>query len=235
MKKSTAIILAAGCGSRMKNKKNKLYIDLLGRPVITYPLDAFEESDVTQIILVVAAGDEDYVREEIVSRYGYSKVTRIISGGSLRCLSVYEGLKAIDDTEYVLIHDGARAFITKDLVNLCLQEVEKYKACIAGVPAKDTIRIVDNEDVAVDTPPRRHMWQVQTPQCFVYSEICDAFSAMEAAGDYSVTDDGMVMEIYGNRKIKMIRGSYENIKITTRDDIVTGKAILNARMAKEKE
>ena len=235
MKKTTAIILAAGCGSRMDNKNNKLYIDLLGKPVITYPLDEFEQSDIDEIILVTGPEDVEYVRKEIVDRFGYRKVSRVVGGGSLRCLSVYEGLKAIGDTDYVLIHDGARAFVTKDLINRCIDRVGEYKACIAGVPAKDTIRVVDRDDMAVKTPPRRHLWQVQTPQCFVFSEICRAFEAMEEAGDYSVTDDGMVMELYGSRKIKMIEGSYDNIKITTPDDIIAGEAILNARLTKEKE
>ncbi|MFR3343800.1 MAG: 2-C-methyl-D-erythritol 4-phosphate cytidylyltransferase [Anaerobutyricum sp.] len=130
---------------------------------------------------------------------------------------------------YVLIHDGARAFITPELIEFCIEQVKKDKSCVMGMPVKDTIKIVDEDRYAVSTPPRSTMWQIQTPQCFVTAEIREAYQKMMEAGDDSVTDDGMVMETYGIRGVRMIKGSYENMKITTPEDMLLGEAILKGR------
>lgn len=250
--KVAAIVLAGGIGSRMvrqlqKEKGDdeshfpkKQYMNLLGKPMLTYALDAFEQSRVDEICLVVSPGDCDYVREDIVVPYGYQKVSRMAEGGKERYLSVYQGLLALEkdwgDAEgYVLIHDAARALITPDLVNRCINQVQKDKACVMGMPSKDTIRLVDEEGWSKGTPPRKSMWIVHTPQCFVFREILDAFEKMIEAGDETVTDDGMVMERFGCRNVRMFEGSYENIKITTPDDIVTGEAILEKRLVRKSE
>ena len=229
--KVTAIVLAAGRGNRMNFNIRKQYLELLGRPMICYTLDAFEASSVDEIILMVGPGEEDFVRETIVEAEGYKKVRKIVTGGRQRHESVYLGLETGEPEGYVLIHDGARAFITPELVDICIESVKKYKACIMAMPVKDTIKIVDRHDTVVDTPERKTLWQMQTPQCFVYDEILQAFRKLIASGDQTgITDDGMVMEKFGSRKIRLVRGSYENIKITTQDDLVYGEAILRARM-----
>ena len=128
-----------------------------------------------------------------------------------------------------VIHDGARAFITSELIEFCIDQVKKDKTCVMGMPVKDTIKIVDEDRYAVSTPPRSTMWQIQTPQCFVTAEIREAYQKMMEAGDDSVTDDGMVMETYGIRGVRMIKGSYENMKITTPEDMLLGEAILKGR------
>lgn len=231
----TAIVLAAGRGTRMHSETQKQYMALAGRPVITYALDAFSASGAEDIVLVVAPGEVDYAREHIVERYGYTKVRKIVEGGAERYHSVYRALCAVEADGYVLIHDGARAFITTVLIDFCIAEVKKDKSCVMGMPVKDTIKIVDEKHYALSTPPRDTMWQVQTPQCFLTAEIREAYRRMFAAGDTAVTDDGMVMETYGVRGVRMIAGSYENIKITTPEDMVLGEAILANRRDSDEE
>ena len=227
--KVIAVVLAAGKGSRMHSKIQKQYLELLGRPVITYTLEAFENSRVDEVILVVGSGEIDFAREEIVKKFHYQKVTQIIPGGKERYDSVYMGLCAGEEVQgetYVLIQDGARAFITSEQVNQCIEAVKEYKACVMAMPVKDTIKIVDEDNYSLSTPDRSRMWQMQTPQCFVLPEIRDAYREMMNAGDRTVTDDAMVMERYGNRRVKLIEGSYDNIKITTPEDLIIGEAIL---------
>ena len=214
--KVTAIVLAAGKGSRMHSEIQKQYMTLLDRPVITYALEAFEKSSVDDIILVVAPGEIEYAQENILDKYDYKKVSGIITGGAERYDSVYKALCSMPEEGYVLIHDGARAFITSELIEFCIDQVKKDKSCVMGMPVKDT-------------PPRSTMWQIQTPQCFVTAEIREAYQKMMEAGDDSVTDDGMVMETYGIRGVRMIKGSYENMKITTPEDMLLGEAILKGR------
>lgn len=227
--KVIAVVLAAGKGSRMQSEIQKQYLELLGRPVITYTLDAFENSRVDEVILVVGPGEIEFVREEIIKKYHYQKVSQLIPGGKERYNSVYMGLCAGGESgeeTCVLIQDGARAFITSKQVNQCIDGVKKYKACVMAMPVKDTIKIADEENYVVSTPDRSRMWQMQTPQCFVLSEIRHAYKKMLDADERNVTDDAMVMERYGNRRVKMIEGSYDNIKITTPEDLVIGEAIL---------
>ncbi len=229
--KVTAIVLAAGKGNRMNYDIRKQYLELLGRPMICYTLDAFEASPVDEIILMVGPGEERFVRETIVEAEGYRKVKKIVTGGKQRHDSVYLGLKAGDPEGYVLIHDGARAFITPELIEICIEAVKRDKACIMAMPVKDTIKIVDENDMVVATPSRKCLWQMQTPQCFVYEEILQAFCKLMAGNDQTgITDDGMVMEKFGSRKIRLVRGSYENFKITTQEDLIYGEAILRYRL-----
>lgn len=235
--KTTAIVLAAGKGSRMHANTQKQYMELLGKPVIAYTLDSFEASDVDEILLVVGDGEIPFVKKEIIEKFGYKKVSGIVTGGKERYESVYQGLcgkKAGTENEYVLIHDGARAFITPELINKCIEDVKRYDACVMAVPVKDTIKIVDEKQYAVSTPDRSVMWQMQTPQCFRQNEIREAYQKMLHHGDTCMTDDAMVMEQYGNRRVKMIMGSYENIKITTPDDLILGEAILKNSKKKMK-
>ena len=207
----------------------KQYMLIKSRPLVYYALKAFEESTVDEVILVTGEDEIDYCKEYIVDRYHFNKVTKIVPGGWERYASVYFGLEAIEDADYVLIHDGARPMINAELVQKCIYYVKKYRACVVGMPSKDTIKVVDEENYAVRTPERKTLWQVQTPQCFVTAEIREAYQKMMEAGDDSVTDDGMVMETYGIRGVRMIKGSYENMKITTPEDMLLGEAILKGR------
>ena len=232
--RTAAIVLAAGKGSRMHMDIQKQYAEILGRPVIAHTLDSFEASEVDEIILVVGEGEIPFAREQIVERFGYKKVSRIVTGGKERYESVYEGLCAAQDITYALIHDGARAFITPELIAQCIRDVKRYDACVMAVPVKDTIKIVDEEQYSISTPDRSVMWQMQTPQRFRLSEIREAYRQMLENGDTTMTDDAMVMEKYGSRRVKMIMGSYENIKLTTPGDFILGEAILQNMKKQER-
>ncbi len=231
--KTTAILMGAGRGTRMKSKQQKVYMDLVGKPVIIYALQAFEQSEVDEIILVVSEKDIEYVKKEIAEKYHCRKVVHIIGGGAERYESVYKGLLCADSLDeedrYVLIHDCARAFILPEQVNECIRQVSKLGACCMGMPVKDTIRVVDESHYGINTLDRSTLWLVQTPQCFILSEILAAFEKMFVAGDQDITDDVMILERYGNRKVKMIEGGYDNIKITTPEDMPMGEAILKKR------
>lgn len=219
-KKHTAIVLAAGKGSRMQSAVPKQYLELCGKPVLYYSLAAFEESFIDEIILVAGKDDISYCKEQIVERYGFQKVTEIIAGGAERYLSVYQGLLAAEEADYIYIHDGARPFVDAAILSDAKACVEQYQACVAGMPVKDTIKIVDAEDFAKETPERKYVWQVQTPQVFSYALVREAYDMlMEDRDAYSVTDDAMVVETMLNYPVKLFQASYKNIKITTPEDL----------------
>ncbi|MBR5127226.1 MAG: 2-C-methyl-D-erythritol 4-phosphate cytidylyltransferase, partial [Roseburia sp.] len=176
--KTTAIVLAAGAGKRMNSKVQKQYLLLKEKPVLYYSLKAFEESQVEDIILVVGAGEIEYCQKEIIEKYGIQKVRAIVAGGKERYHSVYEGLKAAGQTDYVLIHDGARPFVSQAIIERTIAAVSEYKACVVGMPVKDTIKIADEAGYAKETPNRSRVWMVQTPQAFSYSLIYDAYTRM---------------------------------------------------------
>jgi 2-C-methyl-D-erythritol 4-phosphate cytidylyltransferase len=215
----TAIVLAAGAGKRMNSDVHKQYLALAGKPVLYYSLRAFEESNISDIVLVVGKGEIDYCKKEIVDRYHITKVSHITEGGRERYNSVYEGLKCAAGSDYVLIHDGARPLVSREIIDRSMIEVARCDACIVGMPVKDTIKKVDEEGFAIETPQRKSLWQVQTPQSFSYELIMEAYGTAIAENDDSITDDAMVVEKYSGRKVKVIEGSYTNIKITTPEDI----------------
>lgn len=224
--KVIAIVLAAGKGKRMKSDTAKQYMMLGKYPVIYYSLKQFEQSGVDEIILVVGEGEVEYCRKEIVEKFQIKKVTNIIEGGKERYESVYYALATIKEGEYVLIHDGARPMITEEIIASSIENVKQYRACVVGVPVKDTIKFVDKDNYAKETPDRNFIWAVQTPQSFQLQIIKQAYENMMVSEDKSVTDDAMVVERYTKQSIKMIMGSYENIKITTPEDLAIAKCFL---------
>ena len=152
--KIAAIVLAAGEGKRMGSGIPKQYMLIKSRPLVYYALKAFEESAVDEVILVTGEDEIDYCKEYIVDRYHFNKVKKIVPGGWERYASVYFGLEAIEDADYVLIHDGARPMISAELIQKCIYYVKKYRACVVGMPSKDTIKVVDEENYAIRTPER---------------------------------------------------------------------------------
>lgn len=224
--KYTAIVLVAGSGKRMNSKVHKQYLIIQDRPVLYYSLKAFEDSAVDEIVLVVGKGEEKFCRKEIVDKYGISKVKAIVEGGKERYHSVFEGLKQTSDADYVLIHDGARPFVNQDIIRRCMQEVQKYQACVVGMPVKDTIKIADEEGYAKQTPDRKNVWMIQTPQTFSYALIYEAYEEMLKTEDTAITDDAMVLERIKGKKSKLIEGSYRNIKITTPEDLLIANVYL---------
>ena len=224
--KYAAIVLAAGSGKRMNSQVHKQYLIIQDRPVLYYSLKEFEDSAVDEIVLVVGKGEEKFCRKEIVDKYGISKVKAIVEGGKERYHSVYEGLKQTSDADYVLIHDGARPFVNQDIIRRCMQEVQKYQACVVGMPVKDTIKIADEEGYAKQTPDRKNVWMIQTPQTFSYALIYEAYEEMLKTEDTAITDDAMVLERIKGKKSKLIEGSYRNIKITTPEDLLIANVYL---------
>ena len=168
---------------------------------------------------MVGKGQETYCKKEIVEKYQIQKVKKIVTGGEERYHSVWNGLKEVYKDGYVFIHDGARPFIDQEMIRRVYEEVVQHKACVAGMPVKDTIKIVDTSEFAEETPDRSRVWLVQTPQAFENNLIKNAYKILVEKEEYSVTDDAMVVEKILGKKVKLVRGSYENIKITTPEDL----------------
>ena len=240
-KRCTAIVLSAGSGSRMQSDVAKQYMILAGKPVIWYSLNVVEKSVVIDdCILVAGAGDLEFVREEIIQKYGFSKVDLIVAGGEERYLSVMNALRAIEAGElhtsnrdgYLFIHDGARPFLTEEMLIRLADTVEEYHACVAAVPAKDTIKIADDKGFALQTPDRRNVWSVQTPQVFdtqlameAYERLAGRLQRLREQG-IAITDDAAVVELFTDYRVKMVEGSYRNIKLTTPEDMLVAEAFM---------
>lgn len=225
MSKITAIVLAAGSGSRMHSDTKKQFIEINGKPVVWYSLNAFENSRVDEILLVVPEGEREHAQAEFVDKYGFKKVAMVITGGAHRYDSVYHGLEHTTG-DYVLIHDAARPMITNEIIERCIDGAMEYKACVAGVPVKDTIKEVDEAKNVINTPDRDTLYITQTPQAFDYDLVHESYIKLFGSGDQNVTDDAMVVEQFGKQKVKFVEGSYENIKITTPEDLLIAETLL---------
>ncbi|MCD7716347.1 MAG: 2-C-methyl-D-erythritol 4-phosphate cytidylyltransferase [Lachnospiraceae bacterium] len=259
--KNVAIVLAGGSGSRMKSDIKKQYLRIGDYPVLWYSLCVFQDCpQINEIVLVCGAEEITKCREQFVEHYGISKIKKIVAGGKERYHSVYEGLKAIGDCDYVLIHDGARPFISADILKRIFDTLERCPACVVGMPVKDTIKISAPDGYVEQTLPREKLWMIQTPQSFSYSLIRRAYDELilqeEAEAENSceqnhskivqndkncrdkvsesksrnhakrkITDDAMVAETMLHIPVKLIEGSYDNIKITTPEDLILAEAL----------
>lgn len=234
--KKTAVILAGGQGKRMNSKVQKQYLQIQERPLLAYALKAFQDSFIDEIILVVQAGEIDYCKREIVDRYQFTKVKKIVEGGKERYHSVYHGMMAAEDCKEIYIHDGARPFIDSGILQRARLAVEQYGACCVGMPVKDTIKISDENGFAGNTPKRSLLWAVQTPQAFRFEWIREAYEKLmiqlETGPEMEITDDAMVLELMTGKKVKLVEGSYQNIKITTPEDLKTAELFAAERNRK---
>lgn len=223
MSKFTAIVLSGGTGKRMNSDIPKQYMMLKDKPVLAHSLLAFEKSPVDDVVIVCGAGDEEYIIKEFVEKYGLTKVSAVCAGGAERFNSVYNGLKACKDTDYVLIHDGARPYVTDEIIKRNIEEVQKYKAVVTSVKSTDTVKIADDDGFVVSTPERKSVYFMQTPQTFEYSLALDSYSKLieelNKDVEVQVTDDAQVVEMYSDTKVKLIEGDYSNIKITVPKDL----------------
>lgn len=217
--KCTAIVLAAGKGSRMNSSVSKQFMELEGFPLVYYALRAFEQSMVDDIILVTGQQEIEYCRKKIVENYQLKKVSSITAGGKERYLSVYNGLCAVRDADIVLIHDGARPFVTDEIIERTVHAAVRYGSGIAAVRAKDTVKLVNEEHFTVQTPPRDRIWMMQTPQAFSYEKIRLAYETVLEQHLSQLTDDAMVLETALHEPAKIVEGSYRNIKVTTPEDM----------------
>lgn len=219
------VIVAAGTGSRMNMGINKQFIKLEEKEIIAYTIEKFyNNSNIEDIVVVVKEDESGFFKKEILDKYNFKNI-KIAYGGKERQDSVYNGLKLLDKKcDVVLIHDGARPFVSDKIIDNCIEEAKEHKAIVVGVPVKDTIKIIDNDKNIVDTPNRSVLWAVQTPQTFDYNILLDAYKDAFKSGFYG-TDDAMLVERIGY-KVKMVEGSYNNIKITTKEDLSVGSQIL---------
>ena len=217
---TSAIILAAGKGQRMGTELPKQFLSMGDDMLLTKTIRVFEESSVIQDIVLVTSEDWiGFCKTEIVDREGFRKVRKIVAGGKERYDSVYQGLLACPNADYVFIHDGARPFVTEEILVRTQEAVEKYEACAVGVPSKDTVKIVDEDGFVESTPPRENVWNIQTPQAFSYPLIRAAYEVVRDNNMTGITDDAMIIERSRLVKVKLVMGSYYNIKITTPEDM----------------
>ncbi len=242
-KRCTAVLLAAGSGSRMKSSTAKQFMLLNGRPLIFYALQAVEKSVIIDdCILVTGAEDIPYVENEIVKKYHFNKVENVIAGGRERYFSVANAMRVIAGRDhndgYVFIHDGARPFLTEKILKDTFEAVQEYRACVSAVRSKDTIKIADEEGFVLQTPNRSLVWNIHTPQVFEAGLITKAYAALEKelpellARGVQITDDAMVVEYFTDCRVKLVEGDYENIKLTTPEDILTAEKILDKKLKK---
>jgi 2-C-methyl-D-erythritol 4-phosphate cytidylyltransferase len=220
-----AIIVAGGKGKRMGAGINKQFLMLKDKPVLYYTLRVFSLNRLINSIILVSAKDEiDYCRKEIIKKYDIDKVINVVAGGKERQESVYNGLCAAKGSRIVLIHDGARPFIDDRMIEEGIKYAEMYGACSCGVSPKDTIKVRNSNCFSQGTLDRESLFCIQTPQCFKYDLIMECHRRIKEE-EISVTDDTMVVERYNN-SIYLYDGSYNNIKITTPEDMAMAKAIL---------
>ena len=226
----TAIVPAAGEGTRFGGAVKKQFLTLNGLPVLSHTLRALSASHaLAAAIVVVPPGDESIARDAL-NLAGVDIETEVVPGGLERQDSVYNGLlRAKPDTDLVLIHDGVRPFVSREVVLVTIEAAREFGAAVAAVPVTDTIKRVDTEGLVVETPAREHLWAVQTPQVFRYALLMRAHQAVRQLGIVA-TDDAALVERIGVR-VKVVRGSYENIKITSEEDLPLADLILRRRMA----
>ncbi|WP_055668464.1 2-C-methyl-D-erythritol 4-phosphate cytidylyltransferase [Desnuesiella massiliensis] len=225
MKDNVALIVAGGKGKRMGAKVSKQFIEIQEKPVLYYTLLRFEKcKNINSIVLVLPKEEIEFSRKNIIEKYDFKKVKRIVSGGKERQDSVYNGLIAIEHCNVVLIHDGARPFVEDRIIEEGIEWAEKYDAAACGVRPKDTIKVIDSCGFSSNTLNREELFCVQTPQCFKYETILKAHEYIKD-NCLNVTDDTRAVELIGY-KVFLYEGSYKNIKITTPEDLVFAKNIM---------
>ena len=222
---STAVIVAAGKGKRMGTEISKQFLPLCGKEILAHTVEKFEKAACIRDIILVTGGDALQDVRQMVQEYGWKKIISVTEGGKERQDSVFLGLQQVpQDTEIVLIHDGVRPFVTEEILERSIAAAKETGGCVAGVPAKDTIKVCEAEGFAIATPNRSTLRQIQTPQTFRRKEILAAYEKAKADG-FLGTDDASVAE-HSGFPVRVIMGSYSNIKITTKEDLLIGAAFL---------
>ena len=219
------VIVAAGTGSRMKKDINKQFIKLKNKEIVAHTIEKFYNSEnIDDIVVVIREDEEEYFNKNIKEKYGFTNI-KVAHGGNERQDSVFNGIKMLKkECDVVLIHDGARPFVTDDIIKRSINKANEHNAIVVGVKVKDTIKVVSDNGNILDTPNRSYLWAVQTPQVFKYDIITKAYEDAYN-NNYYGTDDAMLVERIGYN-VKMIEGSYNNIKITTQEDLEFGEQIL---------
>ena len=218
---NSAVILSGGRGKRMGSSLSKQFILINEKPMLYYTIKKFRENKlIDEIILVLPKDEIEYCKKEVLEKYNIF-VDKIVEGGGERQDSVFNGLNAIDNGDIVLIHDGARPFVTDKIIEDGIKGAKKFKAAAPGVMPKDTIKIKNKDNSSKETLNREELVAVQTPQVFDYNLILECHKKIKE-NNIKVTDDTMVVETFGN-KVFLYEGSYTNIKITTPEDLILAK------------
>ena len=226
--KISAIIAGGGSGKRMQSQENKLFIEIGGTAILAMTTAVFESAEIINEIIITVPAEDIERTKNLIKQYSFKKVTQVIAGGPARQASVFNGLQAVSaDTDTVVIHDGARPFVTEEIIARAIDVTKTCKAAVVGMPVKDTIKTVNGDGFIASTMDRNLLWQAQTPQVFDAALIKDAYAKAQKSG-FQATDDSSLVERLGE-SVKMIPGSYENIKITTPEDIITAEAILRSK------
>lgn len=222
----SAIVVAGGKGERMGGEVPKQFMEVMGKPVLSYTIHALSACPEISEIIIVTLGDYLVFCKDLVDEFRFQKVSKIICGGKQRQDSVYNGLLELsEDVRYVAVHDGVRPLVEPGIVSACIAAAKQHGAAAAAVKSKDTVKITDNEQMITATADRETLWFVQTPQVFERELLLEAHrSAIEA--QVHATDDCMLVERLG-RPIKLVEGNYENIKITTPQDLFIMEGLLN--------
>lgn len=221
--KAVAVILAAGSSTRMGF--SKMTADLCGQPVILHTLKAFQSTDCVDAVLLVARAEDKPFFEQLCEQNGITKLCGIVAGGATRQQSAENSLLALPaDADLIAVHDGARPLVTPAIITRVMDAAKAHGAAAAAMPVKDTIKVVDENGFVAATPARSTLWQVQTPQVFDVKQYKTAFAAAKAAG-LDLTDDCQLFETAG-KPVKLVEGSYENLKITTPEDLTLAAALL---------
>jgi len=218
-----AIIAAAGESQRMGGV-GKVFATLGGKPILTRVIDVFQECKPIDQVVVVVSQQNIEAAQQLVKEHGWSKVTQVCPGGERRQDSVAAGLSSLTDCQWVVIHDGARPLVTGNLIQRGLEEAKETGAAIAAVPVTDTIKVAMDDMIVQGTPPRHSLWAVQTPQIFRFDIITEAYQKAK----YEATDDSALVEQAGY-KVKLYMGAYDNIKITTPEDLSLAEILLQKR------
>lgn len=224
----TALIAAAGMGNRMNSDINKPYIFLNDKPVLAWTIEKFESSELIDDIIIIAKKSEiDYCAKEVVEKYRFKKVAKIIEGGRERQDSVHRGILALDEkTEIIVSHDGARPFVSKELIDEVINKAEEGDGAILAVPVTDTIKkVYESSSIVEKTPKRSRLWAAQTPQVFKRDVLIRAYDEA-VRNDFLGTDDSSLVERIGG-KVSIVQGSYSNIKLTTPEDLILAKSLVN--------
>ena len=227
MAKTAAIILAAGSGKRMNAEQNKMFLEFAGKSVLERTVTVFQQNSLVDGIVIVAKAKELELVQSMIPQHLYDKIIAYTVGGKERQDSVLCGLRALQmagQYDKVLIHDGARPFVTNRLIDDLLSLLVPGMGTIAGVPAKDTMKRVDADGIVLETPVRSELWNIQTPQCFYTDEILSCYLNAEAEF-YSGTDDASLAEKYG-LSVRVVPAYYENIKLTTPEDLDVAEIFL---------
>ena len=218
-----AVIVAAGSSRRMGGVDKVLAL-LGGKPILAQVLDVFQGCNAIHQIVVILRQQNIGAGQRLVAEQGWSKVTDVCPGGRRRQDSVVAGLNRLNHCDWVVIHDGARPLVTEDLIERGLEAATETGAAVAAIPVTDTIKMAGDDQFVQGTPPRRNLWVVQTPQVFRSDIIAEAYH--QAKGE--VTDDATLVERLGGR-VKLYVGSYDNIKVTTPDDLALAEWMLYRR------